>query len=318
MIGALLVVLADAPPPPVEPCPADMQLVVGRHYENVERVCLRFSQDTCWEYLPWLAAYEGRETPIAVCMDRFEWPNREGELPPVMMRFTEAEASCRAVGKRLCTEFEWETACEGPDVLPFGYGHAFEPGRCVNDKPYKSYDAGRLASRDDDVRDEETRRLYQAEPTGSRARCASAFGVHDLLGNVEEWVRTSRPEWPYDSSLKGGYWAKPRSACRGTNDSHAPSFRFYEIGFRCCKDLVRPRSIPPHEGDGRASYDASLHSRSPFMIRTSLVGRSEIASSTWGAPAMIVAEPLLAAPTWRWTARASAAWVSGPLASLSP
>jgi hypothetical protein len=53
---------------------------------------------------------------------------------------------------------------------------------------------------------------------------------------VEEWVVTSRPEWPHRSSLKGGYWSKPWAGCRGTNERHAPAFRFYEIGFRCCKD----------------------------------------------------------------------------------
>ncbi|XYH93877.1 hypothetical protein ACMHYB_39410 [Sorangium sp. So ce1128] len=39
---------------------------------------------------------------------------------------------------------------------------------------------------------------------------------------------------------KGGYWSKPWAGCRGTNDSHGPMFRFYEIGFRCCKD---PRPV---------------------------------------------------------------------------
>ena len=57
-----------------------------------------------------------------------------------------------------------------------------------------------------------------------------------MTGNGEEWVLTSCPEWANESSLKGGYWSKPWAGCRGTNDSHGPQFRFYEVGFRCCKD----------------------------------------------------------------------------------
>ena len=34
----------------------------------------------------------------------------------------------------------------------------------------------------------------------------------------------------------GGFWAKPWTGCRGTNDAHEPSFEFYETGFRCCAD----------------------------------------------------------------------------------
>lgn len=242
---------AAAPPEPPLTCPEGTKLVRGEHVENVERYCTSFSQDTCWSYFPGLYALEARRTPIAVCMDQYEWPNQKGAKPPVMLRFTEAQAECEAVGKRLCSEFEWELACEGPAILPFSYGWAFEAGACVNDKPYKSYEQSKLSSTDEKVRKAETRRLYQAEPSGSRPRCESAFGVFDLIGNVEEWVTTSRPEWPYPSSLKGGYWAKPRSACRGTNDSHAPTFRFYDIGFRCCVQPESPPSLAVTASPGR-------------------------------------------------------------------
>lgn len=284
---ALLVLLAEAASPT---CPDGMKLVTGTHHENVERLCLDHRQDTCWSYFPWLMAFEGRDTAISTCIDEFEWPNEKGASPPVMMNFHEAEASCASVGKRLCTEFEWELACEGPDTLPFGYGWAFEKGRCVNDKPYKGYEQKKLSSGDQAVRDKETKRLYQAEGSGSREACVSPFGVRDLLGNVEEWVRTSRPEWPHASSLKGGFWAKPRSACRGTNDSHAPAFRFYEIGFRCCAEPTPPASAPAVGSAWSAQpYDASLHSRSPFITFTSFDGRIEIASRSSGVPARTLA-----------------------------
>ncbi len=114
----------------------------------------------------------------------------------------------------------------------------------INDKPYKPYGAKALESSDKAIRDRETTRLYQAEPSGSRPSCTSPYGVVDMIGNVEEWVSTSRAEWAYPSSLKGGYWAKPWSGCRGTNDSHGPLFRFYEVGFRCCSE---PETVTPQK-----------------------------------------------------------------------
>ncbi|WP_437766154.1 SUMF1/EgtB/PvdO family nonheme iron enzyme [Sorangium sp. So ce281] len=243
LLLAPLLAQADAPPRPgpAASCPPDMVLVEGTHAENVQRVCTSYRGGHCFDFFPGLFAAEPRFTPVRTCMDRHEWPNRAGALPVVMLRFIEAERECAAVGKRLCTEFEWELACEGPSALPFPYGYAHDPAACNVSKPYRGISERRLASNDPAVRAAETQRLWQGEPSGSYPACVSPYGVVDLVGNVEEWVSTSRPEWPHRSSLKGGYWSKPWAGCRGTNDSHGPMFRFYEIGFRCCKD---PRSGP--------------------------------------------------------------------------
>jgi formylglycine-generating enzyme required for sulfatase activity len=212
-----------------------MRLVEGVHYEYVQRLCTDWRQQHCFGYFPGLFALEPRATPIRVCMDIYEWPNRAGAKPEVMMRFIEAEAACAGVGKRLCTEFEWEKACEGPDMLPLPYGWKVDDGACNTAKPYRQVSEAKVGSDDAAVREAEVKRLWQGEPVGSFPRCVSAYGIHDLVGNVEEWVSTSRPEWPFKSSLKGGYWSKPWAGCRGTNERHGPMFRFYEIGFRCCK-----------------------------------------------------------------------------------
>jgi formylglycine-generating enzyme required for sulfatase activity len=213
-----------------------MRFVEGIHYEDVQRLCTDFRQQHCFAILPGLAAFESRATPIRACVDTYEWPNRAGVAPDVMMRFVDAEASCAAAGKRLCTEFEWETACEGPETLPWPYGFRYDGAACNSSKTYRPVSEAKLASSDPAVRDAEARRAWQGEPSGSFPACKSAFGVMDLTGNVEEWVSTSRREWPFRSALKGGYWSKPWSGCRGTNEAHGPQFRFYEVGFRCCKD----------------------------------------------------------------------------------
>ena len=221
-------------------CPADMVLVEGIHYEELQRLCIDKRKNKCWAFLPGLVTMEPRRTAVRVCMDRYEWPNRKGEKPHVMMRFTEAEASCNSVGKRMCSEFEWEKACEGPQQLPWPYGWKQQPKACNNHKRYRAYSFSKLHANDRAVRERETRRLWQGAESGSYPSCRSAAGVEDLVGNVEEWVSTSRPQWPYRSSLKGGFWAKPWSGCRGTNEAHAPAFRFYEIGFRCCRAPSAP------------------------------------------------------------------------------
>jgi formylglycine-generating enzyme required for sulfatase activity len=225
---------------PMEPlpnhCPSGMRLVEGVHNEYIQRVCTDFRHQHCFAYWPDLVATEPHETAIHVCMDEYEWPNKAGSPPVVMLSFVEAEKQCASVSKRLCTEFEWETACEAPDLRPFPYGFASRAGVCNTDKVYRPVSEAKLASSDVRVREREAKRAWQGEASGSHPECVSPAGIFDMVGNVEEWVRTSRPEWPYRSSLKGGFWSKPWAGCRGTNEGHGPQFRFYEVGFRCCTD----------------------------------------------------------------------------------
>lgn len=82
--------------------------------------------------------------------------------------------------------------------------------------------------------------LYGSETNGHAAGCTSPFGVRDLAGGVDEWTtRVGRtPPGGYDSILKGGYGGgEPvRNRCRPATGAHGPSFRYYQIGFRCCSD----------------------------------------------------------------------------------
>jgi formylglycine-generating enzyme required for sulfatase activity len=237
VMGALLAPTAAAEP---AGCPADMRLVSGTHHENVQRLCLDVRQGKCWSFVPGLALLEAQHTPVHTCMDTYEWPNEQGKRPEVMMRFVDAEQMCAGRGKRLCTEFEWELACEGPEHLPWSWGWQQRSDVCNNDKRYRPYNPDKLESADRNERDREVARLWQGAASGSYPGCRTHFGVMDMLGNVEEWVATSRKEWPYRSSLKGGFWSKKWAGCRGTNEGHSEQFRFYEIGFRCCRDPSVP------------------------------------------------------------------------------
>ena len=67
-----------------------------------------------------------------------------------------------------------------------------------------------------------------------------------MMGNVEEWV-TSRKGRRYKGALMGGFWSKPWTGCRGTNDAHEEAFVFYETGFRVLRRR-RPRSTRRERG----------------------------------------------------------------------
>jgi formylglycine-generating enzyme required for sulfatase activity len=222
-------------PGPSPACPDDMRLVTGTHHDEKTLFCTaprKDARDThCFAYAEGIATLEGPETAIRVCMDQYEAPNKKGARPYVMQSYEHAKRWCGARGKRPCTEQEWETACEGPELRPWVYGWTNDESVCVSDRAWRPVDFAKFA--DPKTAAEESKRLWQGSPSGSRPGCVSAFGVFDMMGNVEEWV-TSRSGRRFPGALMGGFWAKPWTGCRGTNDAHEPTFTFYETGFRCC------------------------------------------------------------------------------------
>ncbi len=226
-------------PGPSPECPADMRLVTGTHYDEEQHLCVdprRDKRDThCFAYWEGVTAEEGKATDLRFCMDQYEAPNIQGEKPLVMRSFEDATHWCGERGKRVCTEQEWELACEGPERRPLAYGWRVDVTLCNSDKSWRPFDTRKLYSKDKAEQQHEIEKLWQGSPSGAYASCVSSFGVYDLMGNVEEWV-ASRPGRRYAGALKGGFWAKPWTGCRGTNDAHEPGFTFYETGFRCCAD----------------------------------------------------------------------------------
>jgi formylglycine-generating enzyme required for sulfatase activity len=166
-------------------------------------------------------------------MDRYEWPNREGVHPDVMITFEEADSLCRGRGRRLCTEREWTFACEGERMLPYPYGYDRDPYACTIDHWARAPERALLHSATAAM--EEAARVYEASASGTMTRCRSPFGAMDLTGNVDEWVM-NESGWPYPSSLMGGFWGHVRTRCRAVTRGHGPNFRYYQIGFRCCDD----------------------------------------------------------------------------------
>ncbi len=201
--------------------------------------CARFDRDR------WLSLSQSLETrPMQFCIDRFEYPNRRGSYPWIMVTWTEAASLCRGDGKRLCTEAEWTFACEGEEAMPYPYGYERDSAACVIDRSPREVNEAALSPRDSDQALRELDRLWQGEPSGARPRCRSPFGVYDLTGNVDEWTSSVVPgERP--SILKGGYWGPVRDRCRPSTRAHGEGFAFYQQGFRCCTDA--PSVSDSHE-----------------------------------------------------------------------
>jgi sulfatase modifying factor 1 len=169
------------------------------------------------------------------CIDRFEYPNRKGEYPIILVSWYEARDACKAEGKRLCTEDEWTFACEGEETQPYPNGYTRDKDACLNDKPWIKFNDGALFARSSDGARQELDRLWQGLPSGARPLCKSPFGVYDMTGNIDEWTRSSIPgERP--SVLKGGYWGPVRTRCRPATKAHDETHTFYQQGFRCCSD----------------------------------------------------------------------------------
>jgi hypothetical protein len=157
--------------------------------------------------------------------------------PEVMNRFHQAELKCAAVGKRMCTESEWNMACEGPRMLPFPYGYERDPDKCNGDRPWDEPDMKKVAKRDPT----ELARLWQGVPSGSQPQCVSEYGVADMPGNADEVVASEQKKGPgrgeFDSIHTGGPWYKGvRNQCRPKVYTHDEGFYYYFLSFRCCAE----------------------------------------------------------------------------------
>jgi formylglycine-generating enzyme required for sulfatase activity len=225
-----------------------MRLVEGEYCPAVAHRCLDYlslERDRCAEYAEGNRCF-GEVTGMRFCIDEFEYPNVRGLKPEVAVSYLTAEAKCSEQAKRLCTANEWTLACEGPERLPYPTGRRRDEVACNYDKPYRFPDNNAYAN--PKTRAAEIERLDQRVASGEMSECVSAYGVHDMTGNVDEWVVNeggSVEQRPYVSGLKGGYWGPVRNRCRPMTLDHNQWHSGYQIGFRCCsnsQDATTPAS----------------------------------------------------------------------------
>jgi formylglycine-generating enzyme required for sulfatase activity len=166
--------------------------------------------------------------------------SREGVVPQGYISRNQAEVACKASGKRLCAEDEWATACRGAPPRAFPYGEMRVKGAC-NDSGISPLRVHYASSPDmympgpmNDPRLNQTPGTLAK--TGGFARCTNAFGVFDMVGNLHEWVMSSRP------TFRGGYYLDTHingDGCAYRTTAHGAAYHDYSTGFRCCTDARR-------------------------------------------------------------------------------
>jgi sulfatase modifying factor 1 len=151
-----------------------------------------------------------------------------GDDHPVMcVNWLEAADYCKAVGKRLPTEAEWERAARGTDGRTYPWGNAAPT--CNEVVMHGCSDFTR--------------------PVGSRPAGASPVGAQDMSGNVAEWVRDwwdertyreldrRNPNGPRHGEVRvvrGGSFYDGDSTLRASyRYGIDPVARLSTVGFRC-------------------------------------------------------------------------------------
>jgi sulfatase modifying factor 1 len=215
--------------PKSEACPEGMILVEGDYCPNVEQKCLhwldppgdRYEFFRCAEYAK-PASCKGAKVKKRFCIDATERVEEGSNLPMHNKSWTDATQICKAEGARLCMTSEWQFACEGEEMRPYPYGWARDSEACNVDVMTGLGRVGKLVD--------------HRTPASAHPRCLSAFGVHDMAGNVDEWATVDGAPRGSREVMKGSWWLPGRHACRSFQGGHGANYGGAESGVRCCKD----------------------------------------------------------------------------------
>jgi hypothetical protein len=188
------------------------------------------------QFASFLQEVEGVERPAG--WDSRAAPAGLADHPVVGVSWQWADAYCRALGKRLPTEAEWEAAARGADGRRFPWGD----------------DPNQVALP-----------LSGTHVVGSVAGTVSPLGVNDLVGNVWEWV--DEPYEPVAAPNVVRRGGRNGLVVNGALDRQAvdPANRsvLSETGFRCSAEEVDPAAPP-----GQFSSDIEVERAQPGTTGT--------------------------------------------------
>ena len=210
-------------------CPVDMRFVEGLRCSVPMQYCKRWlprlsagQKIACAEFAEPVEC-KSSKARMSYCIDTYELTPPGYAFPLTHVNYGEAQNLCRQMDKRLCSENEWEFACEGPEALPYPYGYVRDGKRCNHDFPEEQ-----LVTGPDQFIDRRVKRDALPE-------CKSPFGVFNLVGNVDEWTTREGQDPGKRAILRGGWWLVGRNRCRAATANHGETYAGVQTGFRCCK-----------------------------------------------------------------------------------
>jgi len=151
------------------------------------------------------------------------------DTPVECVDWSNAKAFCEAIGGRLPTEAEWEYAARGGTTTRY---------YCGDDAEYLSDIAWCHVN-------------SSGMKHSVKKKKPNAYGLHDMLGNVDEWTNdwydgsyyesspSSNPQGPESGSYRvrrgGGFNYGGGSLSVSNRDGDYPSYHNYDLGIRCAR-----------------------------------------------------------------------------------
>jgi hypothetical protein len=165
------------------------------------------------------ASAPGTGTAVAAC-------SRAGVIPWSTVTPAQAAAACTAIGARLCTEAEWQRACETSSGTACRYSYGAScgtyAGATCNGRDYSGGSDAVIA-------------------TGAAASCYANWGsatarVFDMSGNLQEWTAPRGGVNP----MRGGSFNDIAGGltCQYSFEVGGASVAVPNTGFRCCRDTM--------------------------------------------------------------------------------
>ncbi len=203
-------------------------------YENLE-----IWPRAVWPSLMKFVDRSGRPSPRDWSGGRF--PATKDDLPVVGVCWHEASAYALWVGKRLPTAAEWQKAAGWPEDLAGGFGNRYPWGDIF------APDRANLGMTG----------IGRTVPVREFAHGATINGIHQLCGNVWEWLDDPLVAIPASPDETFAPWQPMRRIAGGAFDTYLPAEatchfitgqpeldRRHNIGFRCAVSCDRLRPMP--------------------------------------------------------------------------
>jgi len=209
----------------LKPYYIDKHLITNRQYcKFLNRKRMEGSEEK-WIYI------NDSECRIEKLRGRYRVETGYDDHPVACVTWYGAKAYAEWSEKRLPSEAEWEVAARGVERREYPWGNEWNPKKCAN----RCYGGcGSLM------------------PVGSFPHGISPFKVEDMAGNVWEWCEDWLNAYPgsnYTNEnfgteykvVRGGAWFldNPLHFRSSFRRWYKPTFRYYFLGFRCCKNPGR-------------------------------------------------------------------------------